>query len=371
MCVGSEDVQISKSKDIKQDVILLTGDAQSVDINGHFIIARKIIQFASDFGVKTIITLGGFSSGTLLKKEPRVFGAATSKKIIKEFEKYNVVFKKNPVNQIIGAAGILLSIAKRHNIEGVCLMGETSGLLGSDPKTTECVVSVLSKYLGFKINLDKLDKRAKEMDKIIANLQNAEYSITNILKKGDFPSEKIRPYYESFREPILGWLNEMGEKVVWQEWEVTPEIHNVENKIHFITPLTIGEEKATLCFSFEIENAQWYFQHLEAITIRLDKLTSLPVSKFPDLTEQKKAKMREEKLRRQFIFSTHNANIPVLGDAELTIGLRAIGEATEGYGEIPHDWMGSIDNSQVCVNVERILEGGKEAFETRRAKYGF
>ncbi|OQX96275.1 hypothetical protein B6I21_01400, partial [candidate division KSB1 bacterium 4572_119] len=118
---------------------------------------------------------------------------------------------------------------------------------------------------------------------------------TNILKKGDFPSEKIRPYYESFREPILGWLNEMGEKVVWQEWEVTPEIHNVENKIHFITPLTIGEEKATLCFSFEIENAQWYFQHLEAITIRLDKLTSLPVSKFPDLTEQKKAKMREEK----------------------------------------------------------------------------
>jgi len=168
---------ISKSKDIKQDVILLTGDAQSVDINGHFIIARKIIQFASDFGVKTIITLGGFSSGTLLKKEPRVFGAATSKKIIKEFEKYNVVFKKNPVNQIIGAAGILLSIAKRHNIEGVCLMGETSGLLGSDPKSTECVVSVLSKYLGFKINLDKLDKRAKEMDKIIKKLEKIKDEI--------------------------------------------------------------------------------------------------------------------------------------------------------------------------------------------------
>jgi len=45
-------------------------------------------------------------------------------------------------------------------------------------------------------------------------------------------------------------------------------------------------------------------------------------------------KMREEKRKRQFIFSTHNANIPVLGDAELIIGLKAVGEAEEGHGEI-------------------------------------
>lgn len=82
-------------------------------------------------------------------------------------------------------------------------------------------------------------------------------------------------------------------------------------------------------------------------------------------------KMREEKCRRQFVFSTHNANIPVLGDAELIIGLRAVGEAEEGHGEIPVEWMGSIDNENVRLNVEEILEGGKEAFEIRRAKYGF
>lgn len=82
-------------------------------------------------------------------------------------------------------------------------------------------------------------------------------------------------------------------------------------------------------------------------------------------------KMREEKLRRQFIFSTHNANIPVLGDAELIVGLRAIGDAVQGHGEIPLEWMGSIDDENVCLNVEQILEGGKEAFEIRRVKYGF
>ena len=82
-------------------------------------------------------------------------------------------------------------------------------------------------------------------------------------------------------------------------------------------------------------------------------------------------RMREEKCKRQFIFSTHNANIPVLSDAELIIGLKAAGEAEEGHGEIPVEWMGSIDNKNVRLNVEKILEGGKEAFEIRRVKYGF
>ncbi len=82
-------------------------------------------------------------------------------------------------------------------------------------------------------------------------------------------------------------------------------------------------------------------------------------------------KMREEKLSRQFIFSTHNANIPVLGDAELIVGLKAVGEAALGHGEIPVEWMGSIDDRNVRLNVEQILEGGKDAFEMCRAKYGF
>ncbi len=82
-------------------------------------------------------------------------------------------------------------------------------------------------------------------------------------------------------------------------------------------------------------------------------------------------KMREEKCRRQFIFSTHNANIPVLGDAELILGLTALGEAEGGNARIDPDHMGSIDARPVREMVEEILEGGKDAFETRRLKYGF
>ena len=81
--------------------------------------------------------------------------------------------------------------------------------------------------------------------------------------------------------------------------------------------------------------------------------------------------MRDEKRRRQFVFSTHNANIPVLGDAELILGLGAKWEGKEGQAMILPEYMGSIDGQPVRELVEEILEGGKTAFEMRRLKYGF
>ena len=90
------------------------------------------------------------------------------------------------------------------------------------------------------------------------------------------------------------------------------------------------------------------------------------------ITEGVVPKMREEKRRRQFVFATHNANIPVLGDAELIVGLNASGEAgQEGKATIASEHMGSIDSRSVCELVEEVLEGGRAAFEMRRLKYGF
>ena len=81
--------------------------------------------------------------------------------------------------------------------------------------------------------------------------------------------------------------------------------------------------------------------------------------------------MRDAKQRRQFVFSTHNANIPVLGDAELILGLTPSGEAEGASARIQPKHRGSIDVGPVRALVEELLEGGIEAFERRRRKYGF
>jgi hypothetical protein len=81
--------------------------------------------------------------------------------------------------------------------------------------------------------------------------------------------------------------------------------------------------------------------------------------------------MKDEKRKRQFVFSTHNANIPVLGDAELIIGLSTGIQNEAVQGRVSERHMGSIDMQPVREMVEEILEGGKTAFEMRRQKYGF
>ncbi|MHB1267675.1 MAG: TrlF family AAA-like ATPase [Acidithiobacillus ferriphilus] len=89
------------------------------------------------------------------------------------------------------------------------------------------------------------------------------------------------------------------------------------------------------------------------------------------ITEGVVPTMRNEKRKRQFVFSTHNANIPVLGDAELIIGLSTGIQNEVVQGRVNKRHMGSIDIQPVREMVEEILEGGKTAFEMRRQKYGF
>jgi DNA repair ATPase RecN len=89
------------------------------------------------------------------------------------------------------------------------------------------------------------------------------------------------------------------------------------------------------------------------------------------VTEGVVPKMRDEKRRRQFLFATHNANIPVLGDAELIVGLSPTGEAEHGSARIKPEHLGSLDSQPIRELVEELLEGGREAFEMRRLKYGF
>jgi hypothetical protein len=71
--------------------------------------------------------------------------------------------------------------------------------------------------------------------------------------------------------------------------------------------------------------------------------------------------IRRLKPRRQMIFITHNANIPVLGEAELVVVMNSDGQ--RGFIEKA----GSVDE---CRNeIIDLLEGGEEAFELRRKRY--
>lgn len=114
------------------------------------------------------------------------------------------------------------------------------------------------------------------------------------LKENRFSEERLRPYYDFLKEPLMGFLENMREKANWEEWEADPEIFVVGNKIHYILPLTFNNIKDNFCFTFLLEDGKWYFQHLESIYIRLDRIRELPVSNFPDIPHKKILWMKEE-----------------------------------------------------------------------------
>jgi hypothetical protein len=74
--------------------------------------------------------------------------------------------------------------------------------------------------------------------------------------------------------------------------------------------------------------------------------------------------LRSIKERRQVILVTHNANIAVLGDAELLLPMRRKGDGGGTFDP------GSIDKSDTKKAVLSILEGGDLAFRRRKEVYG-
>lgn len=68
---------------------------------------------------------------------------------------------------------------------------------------------------------------------------------------------------------------------------------------------------------------------------------------------------------RQVVVATHNANITVLGDAELVVPLEVVG----GRGEVKD--AGSVDASATREKVLSLLEGGRDAYRHRGERYGF
>ena len=73
--------------------------------------------------------------------------------------------------------------------------------------------------------------------------------------------------------------------------------------------------------------------------------------------------IRSVRGRRQLIFVTHNPNIPVLGDAQKVFVLKSTGQRARVKSQ------GSVD--EVKDDIETILEGGQEAFKSRKQRYGY
>jgi AAA15 family ATPase/GTPase len=84
--------------------------------------------------------------------------------------------------------------------------------------------------------------------------------------------------------------------------------------------------------------------------------------------------LRTSKSTRQLIFTTHNSNVVVNGDADKVIALKSSDPSATPNVTAPRvqlDCDGAIETKAMRLAITSIMEGGREAFDLRGRKYGF
>jgi proteasome assembly chaperone (PAC2) family protein len=132
----------------KNNLVIMTGETQPSfdDVLAHYHICSEIVDFIEKLGCHFIVTMGGVP---LTEDKTQVCVAATSSRLAAEFiEKDAAIYSKG---RIVGGTGLTLALAKERGIEGVCLLGTTTGFK-ADRGAGFRVFKFLMKALGKEIN---------------------------------------------------------------------------------------------------------------------------------------------------------------------------------------------------------------------------
>jgi uncharacterized protein (TIGR00162 family) len=131
----------------KNNLVIMTGETQPSfdDVLAHYEVCGEIVDFAEKLGCHFIVTMGGVP---ITEDKTQVYVAATSNRLATEFmEKGAVIYSKG---RIVGGTGLTLALAKERKIDGVCLLGPTTGFK-ADRGAGFLVFKFLMKALGKEI----------------------------------------------------------------------------------------------------------------------------------------------------------------------------------------------------------------------------
>ncbi len=122
---------------------ILTGSSQPQldNVTAHYDICENILDYMQQLDCNLLITVGGIPVSSEKKD---VYVAATSHELASDLmAQGGVLYGKG---RIMGVTGLLLGLARERGLDGLCLLGSTSGLK-SDKAAGDTVYQFLLKIL--------------------------------------------------------------------------------------------------------------------------------------------------------------------------------------------------------------------------------
>ncbi|MBI5188726.1 MAG: PAC2 family protein [Nitrospirae bacterium] len=161
---------------LENDLIFFIGEEQPRGDQKAYRISESVLDVAINFGCQRIFTSGAAVAPIHHQMKPRVWAVPNKGYLIDEVRRYeNTVLMsdiegRGDQGYITGLNGLLIGMAKERGLEAICLMGEIPLYIPHSlpyPKASKSVLEVLTKILGIKIDLSRLEKWAQETEKRI------------------------------------------------------------------------------------------------------------------------------------------------------------------------------------------------------------
>jgi predicted ATP-grasp superfamily ATP-dependent carboligase len=185
------------------DILIFESDAQILGKEG-MAIAKSLMRFAADIGVKRVFTTAALPQNVSHKVKSQVFGAYTEQSLAFDFERIGVT----PMTEgyIAGLNGVLLGIAKSHSIEAGCFLG-TIPLFATNlnyPKTSLKIIELMEELLNIDIDKTELNESIAIADSQFTAIEERIREFSGVIL-GNIEQIDANPFYE-----ILGGQVNVG-----------------------------------------------------------------------------------------------------------------------------------------------------------------
>jgi len=154
-------------------ILVLTGESQPQEgPEGMFEVLNAILDLAQDWGIETVIAIGGFRPADI-KTTPDTTGFAYTEEDIETLKKNAVhLFTEGRVS---GAVGVLTALASERGMHSFGLMGKVrpsekpTVAFGVDPIAAKHVLETVAKITKLDLDLSKMDSMIKEIEQTEAD----------------------------------------------------------------------------------------------------------------------------------------------------------------------------------------------------------
>ncbi len=161
-------------------IVFLSGNSQAYSPEGQYEIADAVLEWAINNGVQRVYSVAAYVTERQFEA-PNVYSTTTTLGLREEAKVHGAQFLDNGV--IGGENGIITGLAKKRNVEGVCLLAETHGYQTPtgeyviDPRAAKATLKVLTSMLNLKVDMEPMEKQVVQMDEAIVKLVEIERRI--------------------------------------------------------------------------------------------------------------------------------------------------------------------------------------------------